>query len=97
MGDSSAWLYRLASYTTTTGWRHLLDVRIGIIQSPREITFETEQTAEEVAGAIVDAAKQDTDFVTFTDVKGTTYLINVDEVAYVEVGPESARRVGFVS
>lgn len=74
-----------------------MDVRIGITQSPREIVFETEQSAEDVKAAILDAAKSDTDFVTFVDVKGATYLINTEEIAYVEVGPESARRVGFVS
>lgn len=69
-----------------------MDVRIGIIQSPREITFEIDGTADEVLQAITEAD----DFVRFADVKGQSFLVNVDQIAYVEVGAET-RRVGFVS
>lgn len=75
-----------------------MEVRIGIVQSPREIEFETDAEADEVRGAIEAALGSDKQpIVGFTDNKGKQYLVPTAAIAYVELGGDSGRRVGFVS
>lgn len=74
-----------------------LDVRIGIIQSPRELTFETNDSAEEVLAALETARKTEGALATFTDTKGAQLLVNPAAIAYLEIGAKSGGRVGFVN
>jgi hypothetical protein len=79
------------------GYRELVDIRIGITNSPREISFETSQSATEVEKVVADALDGGKSYVTLADSKGKTYLVPTASLAYVEVGSEENRRVGFVS
>ena len=63
-----------------------MDVRIGIQNSPRELSFETSQTAAEVQKAVATALAGQSALLELTDEKGTMYVV-----------PASARRVGFVA
>ena len=75
-----------------------MEVRIGIIHSPREINFETNQSAEEVRSALEAAlAEGKQPLVSLTDSKGKQFLIPTASIAYVELGGDSARKVGFIS
>ncbi|MCW2287471.1 DUF3107 domain-containing protein [Leucobacter luti] len=74
-----------------------MEVRIGIKQSPRELAFETNASAEEVRGLFETAAAKDSGLVALVDTKGRQYLVSADSVTYVELGGEAGRRVGFVS
>lgn len=74
-----------------------MEVRIGIIQSPREISFETDAKTEEVSGKVESALAGGQAFVSFTDVKGKSYVVASAAIAYVEVGAESGRKVGFIN
>lgn len=74
-----------------------MDIAIGIINSPREINFESSQTAAEVEQTIADALDSKSTFVKLVDAKGKVYIVPTASVAYVEVGSESTRRVGFVA
>lgn len=75
-----------------------MEVRIGIIQSPREISFESDQAADEVRQAVESAlAEGKQPLVTFTDAKGKQYLVPTAAIAYVELGGDSGRKVGFIS
>lgn len=74
-----------------------MDVRIGIMHSPREISFETDATAQDLNKAIQEAHQADGKLVSFTDSKGAQFLVNPNAIAYVEFGAETSRRVGFVS
>lgn len=75
-----------------------MEVRIGIVQSPREITFETEQAADELRATVEAAlAEGKQPLVSFTDSKGRQYLVPTAAIAYVELGGDSGRRVGFIS
>jgi len=78
------------------GYRDLVDIRIGITNSPREISFETSQSAAEVEKVVADALDGGKSYVTLADAKGKTYLVPTASLAYVEVGSEESRRVGFV-
>ena len=79
------------------GYRDHVDIRIGITNSPREISFETAQTADEVEKVVGDALDGGKSYVTIADSKGKTYLVPTASLAYVEVGSEESRKVGFVS
>ena len=72
-----------------------MDVRIGIKQSPRELAFETDETADEIR-ALINTA-DDRGFVALTDTKGKQILVAVDSIAFIEFGGDAGRKVGFVS
>ena len=74
-----------------------MDIRIGIANSPREINFESSQTSAEVEKVVAEALAADAKFVKLTDSKGNVYLVPVTSLAYLEIGSEESRRVGFVA
>lgn len=74
-----------------------MEVRIGIKDSPRELTFETNADAGDVRKSVEDAISSNAPLITFTDAKGSEYLIATQSFSYIELGGENARRVGFVS
>ncbi len=74
-----------------------MDVRIGIQNSPREIGFETSQSAEEVERQVAAALSGQSPLLKLGDDKGTVYVVPAAALAYVEIGSEESRRVGFVA
>lgn len=70
-----------------------MELRIGILHSPRELSFETNDSATEIQERIVSAEA----VLRFEDDKGKIYLVNAQQLAYVEIGEETPRRVGFVA
>lgn len=74
-----------------------MDIRIGIANSPREINFESSQTAAEVEGIVAAALDSGATFVKLVDNKGKLFIVPSASLAYVEIGEESTRRVGFVA
>ena len=74
-----------------------MDIRIGITNTPREITFESAQTAAEVEALIAAGLGDDSPFIKLTDNKGKVFIVPVGSIAYIELGSESGRRVGFVA
>ncbi|GAA2028082.1 DUF3107 domain-containing protein [Agromyces tropicus] len=73
-----------------------MDLRIGIQNSPREITFETSHTAAEVEQAVSAALSGQSPVLRLADSKGTVYVVPAAALAYVEIGSEEARKIGFV-
>ena len=74
-----------------------MDVRIGIQNSPRELSFESSQSAEEVQTQVAAAFAGDAKSLKFVDAKGSVYIVPAAALAYVEIGSEESRRVGFVA
>jgi hypothetical protein len=74
-----------------------VDVRIGIQNSPRELSFETSQSAAEVEQAVAAALSGQSTVLKLSDDKGTVYVVPAAALAYVEIGSEESRRVGFVA
>ena len=74
-----------------------MDVRIGIQNSPRELSFETSQSAAEVEQAVAPALSGQSTVLKLSDDKGTVYVVPAAALAYVEIGSEESRRVGFVA
>ena len=73
-----------------------MEIRIGIQNVAREITFETDMTKDDVMEK-VRAAVNDNANLELTDNKGGTVLVPAGVLGYVEIGDASARRVGFVA
>jgi hypothetical protein len=73
-----------------------VEIRIGIINAPRELSFETDQSAAEVGGK-VSAAITGGSVLELTDNRGAQYLVPAATIAYVQLGAEETRRVGFVA
>jgi len=74
-----------------------VDVRIGIVQTVKELEVELEDSADRdaVMAEIEEALKNDS-VLWLTDKKGRRVAVPAAKVAYVEVGaPSSDRRVGF--
>ncbi len=74
-----------------------MDIRIGISNSPREISFESAQTSLEVEKVVASALESGAKVLKLSDSKGTIYVVPVASLAYVEIGSEESRRVGFVA
>ena len=74
-----------------------MDIRIGITNSPREITFESAQTAAEVEALVAAAFDASSSFIKLTDNKGKVFIVPSGSFSYIELGSESGRRVGFVA
>ncbi len=74
-----------------------MDIRIGIFNSPREISFETSQPATEIEATVAAALAGTTSFLKLADSKGRVFIVPTQGLAYVELGSEESRRVGFVA
>ena len=74
-----------------------MEIRIGIINTGRELSFETSASADDVRTQIAAALDQDTNHVTLSDTKGNSYIVPTVNLGYVELGTEESRRVGFVA
>jgi hypothetical protein len=74
-----------------------VEIRIGIANSGRELSFETGEPADAVKKSVTDALDASAAHVSFTDVKGNSYLVPTATLAYIEFGTEESRRVGFVA
>ena len=74
-----------------------MEIRIGIVNSGRELSFESAQTAAEIEQAVAGAVSGESKVLRLTDEAGKVYLVPATTLAYVEVGSEKTRRVGFVA
>ena len=74
-----------------------MDIRIGIANSPREISFESSQSSADVEKVVADALQADSKFVKLLDEKGNVYIVPTVSLAYIEVGSEDQRRIGFTA
>ena len=74
-----------------------MDVRIGIRETARELTFESDQPASEIEQAVAAAINSSTKVLTLSDNKGRKFVIPTESLAYVEIGAEESRRVGFIA
>lgn len=73
-----------------------MEVRIGLINTSRELALETSQSAKDVEALVTEALSSKTSMLKLSDDKGKTYLVATTNLAYVELGSDQSRRVGFV-
>jgi hypothetical protein len=72
-----------------------VEVKIGVTDSPRELSFNSAQTPSEVEKQVTDALSQESGVLALTDEKGRRFLVQNTKIAYVEIGAADVRRVGF--
>ena len=73
-----------------------MEIKIGVMHSPREIVLETGETAEAVTEK-VDQAISDDGVLDLSDTRGRRVLVPAARLAYVEIGGGVAGQVGFRS
>ncbi len=73
-----------------------MEVRIGVIHSPKEVSIEVDRKPDDLQSAVDDAVQSDDGVLWLTDVKGRTVGIPASRIAYVEMESDAdAKRVGF--
>ncbi|AXE54221.1 DUF3107 domain-containing protein [Aurantimicrobium sp. MWH-Uga1] len=73
-----------------------MEIRIGMINTSREIGLETNSSVSEVEALVADALTGKTPLLKLSDEKGKVYLVSSANIAFVEVGSDQSRRIGFV-
>lgn len=74
-----------------------MDITIGVQHLSRELTLESDQTAEEISAAVQAALSGTATTLELTDVRGRRVVVPSAVLGYVEIGAESKGRVGFGS
>jgi hypothetical protein len=74
-----------------------MEIRIGIRNTARELAFESSQTAKEVEATVASVLEADGKVLKLSDDKGRLFVVAAASLAYVEIGAEETRRVGFIA
>ncbi|MBV9593297.1 MAG: DUF3107 domain-containing protein [Actinobacteria bacterium] len=72
-----------------------MEVKIGVLHTPREIVVESSQTPDEVEALVTAALKSVDGSLSLTDDRGRKIIVPANLVAYVEIAQADIRRVGF--
>ena len=73
-----------------------MEIKVGIQHVNREIVLESNESAAEVEKAFAKAIGGD-GLLTLVDERGRKVLIPAASIAYLDLGQENARHVGFGS
>lgn len=73
-----------------------MEIKVGIQHVNREVVVETTETAAGIEKAFAEAVENQGVF-TLTDERGRRVLIPSAQIAYVDLGEEQTRKVGFGS
>ena len=74
-----------------------MDIRIGVTDTPREVTLTLDDdiARDEVKAAIDAALSGERSVLWLTDDKGLEVAVAATRIAYVELGPEGNNPIGF--
>lgn len=72
-----------------------VEVKIGIVDNPREITVQSSLSQDELQQQISDAIGGSEPVLVLTDDKGVRVVVPAARIAYAEIGEAGVRRVGF--
>jgi len=75
----------------------LVEVKIGVLHTPREIVLESTQTPTEVEQLVAAALKSVDGQLSLTDERGRKVIIPANLIAYIEIAQADGRRVGFAA
>jgi hypothetical protein len=78
------------------GRGHIVEVKIGIQHSPRELVVDTDEKPEAIEKLVSEAVAND-GVLTLTDHKGRKVVVPAGKLAYVEIGGGVIGTVGFRS
>jgi hypothetical protein len=74
-----------------------VEVKIGVLHTPREINLESSQTQEQVEQLVAAALNSVDGQLALTDERGRRVIVPANLIAYVEIAQADSRRVGFAS
>ncbi len=72
-----------------------MEIKIGVQHASRELTVESALSPDEVEAAVSAALSGKSVLLVLEDDKGRKVMVPADRLAYVEIGEQSVRRVGF--
>jgi hypothetical protein len=73
-----------------------MELRIGVVHTPKELSVELDGSADDVVKVVDEAMKGGAPIIWLTDVKGRKIGLPADKIAYVEIDDNgSGRHVGF--
>lgn len=72
-----------------------MEVKIGVVEAPRELVLTSSQTPDEVQARVTEALQDGSGTLSLDDEKGRRILVPSAKIAYVEIGPADSRRIGF--
>ena len=73
-----------------------MEIKIGVQHSGRELVLESAQSSDEVT-SLVAAAVNDGTLLSLVDEKGRLVIVPGDRIAFVEIGAQEGRKVGFAT
>ena len=65
----------------------MIEVRIGIIESPKELILELEEESKELIEKVNAALEEGSGLVWLTDSKGKQIAVSASRIAYLEIEP----------
>jgi len=73
-----------------------MEIRIGVVHTPKEISLEVDGEPDELTRRIEEAVAAGSPLVWLEDSKGRRVGVPADKIAYVEVtADDPSRKVGF--
>ena len=72
-----------------------MEVRIGIVDAPREVVIDVSESSEDIATTYRDALGQTDGVLHLADAKGRLLLVPVARITYLDLGSPEHRPVGF--
>jgi AcrR family transcriptional regulator len=102
--DFAGWLQSISPAAAARQQHHRcprpggsVEVRIAVQNASRELVVESAQSSEEIAQAVRDALTSPDGLLVLTDDRGRKVVVPADRLAFVDIGEESMRKVGFGS
>ena len=80
--------------SSTSASSSKVEVRIGISDSPRELTIDLSNSADEIEATGARALNEGS-HVSLTDERGRRLIVPAAKVGFIEVSARSERKVGF--
>lgn len=74
-----------------------MEIRIGVRNAGRELAFESDQSAAEIEATVANVLAGGSKVLSLSDNKGRKFVVPADALAYIEIGAEESRRVGFLA
>ena len=72
-----------------------MEIKIGVQHASRELTVESALSPDEVESVVSAALSGKSGLLVLEDEKGRKIIVPADRLAYIEIGEQSVRRVGF--
>jgi hypothetical protein len=72
-----------------------VEVKIGVLHSPRELVVESGLSQDEIQKVVADALASTNGVLSLDDDKGRRVIVPTGLVSYVEIAQPDVRKVGF--